>query len=141
MRSRYHGTLEISAGHVAHDKAKCHSERSPDLFAKPLCSLATSPVTEPQMNTEDLKQQIRYTFFVSCLSVAHSRSDVVKADRWVLRKALEGIPVMSRIVISKNRFSPKIVPASDNLHGGELLPRRPFRGSALLLTGIAGVWK
>ena len=93
------------------------------------------------MNIEDPKQQIRYTFFVSCLSIAHSRSDVVKADRWVLRKALEGIPVMSRIVISKDRFSPKLVSASDNLHGGEPLPRRPFRGSALLLTGIAGVWK
>lgn len=90
---------------------------------------------------EDPKQQMRYTFFVFCLSVARSRSDVVKADRWVLRKALEGIPVMSRIVISKDRFSPKIVPASDNLHGGELLPRRPFRGSALSLTGIAGLWK
>ena len=93
------------------------------------------------MNTEDPKQRIRYTFFVFCLLVAHSRSDVVKADRWALRKALEGIPVMSRIVISKDPFSPKIVPASDNLHGGELLPKRPLRDSALSLTGIAGLWK
>ena len=93
------------------------------------------------MNMEDPKQQIRYTFFVFCLSVGRSGSDVVKADRWVLRKALEGIPVMSRIVISEDRFSPKIVPASDNLHGGELLPKRPLRDSALSLTGIAGLWK
>lgn len=93
------------------------------------------------MNIKDPKQQIRYTFLVFCLWVAHPRSDVVKADRWVLRKALEGIPVMSRIVISEDRFSPKIVPASDNLHGGELLPKRPLRDSALSLTGIAGLWK
>lgn len=58
----------------------------------------------------------------------------------MMRRTLEGISVMSRILGSRLLVVWK-VPSFDNLRGGELLPKHPLSGSALSLTGIVGVWK
>jgi hypothetical protein len=45
--------------------------------------------------------------FISRLRAHDSRSDLVMVDKCVLRKALEGSTVMSRIVGSEDRLLPK----------------------------------